>query len=174
LDIGCGNGCLAVELAKRGHSVVGIDLAEPGILIARESCPTGRFEVLAADKDLLEELGEEPFDLVYSFEVIEHLYDPRAFMNFCYAATKPLGRFLCSTPYHGYLKNVAIAVSGKWENHHNPHCDGGHIQFFSRRSLSSLMTETGFSDLHFEGAGRLPYLWKSMIIQGIRPQTVGN
>jgi len=40
--------------------VVGIDLAESGIRIARESYPEGRFEVISADKDILKNLGEEP------------------------------------------------------------------------------------------------------------------
>jgi 2-polyprenyl-3-methyl-5-hydroxy-6-metoxy-1,4-benzoquinol methylase len=169
LDVGCGNGFVALEIAKRGHGVVGIDLAERGVQLARENCPTGRFEVLPADKDILLALHEEPFDLVYSLEVIEHVYDPRSFMGGCYAATRTHGRFLCTTPYHGYLKNVMISVSGKWDHHHNRHCDGGHIQFFSRKTLSDLMLETGFRDLRFEGAGRLPHLWKSMVMEGTKP-----
>ncbi len=169
LDIGCGNGSLASEFVKRGHSVVGIDLAEPGVRLARTRCPAGRFEVLSASKNLLEALQEPPFDLVYSVEVIEHLYDPRSFMAGCYAATKAQGRFLCTTPYHGYFKNLAIALAGKWDQHHNPDCDGGHIQFFSRKTLSALMFETGFRELRFEGVGRYPYLWKSMAIACTRP-----
>ncbi len=169
LDIGCGNGRLASEFAERGHSVVGVDLAEPGVRLARKICPTGRFEVLPANKELLDVLHEAPFDLVYSVEVVEHLYDPRSFMAGCFAATKPRGRFLCTTPYHGYLKNLVIALAGGWDHHHNPHFDGGHIQFFSKRTLSALMFETGFRGLHFEGAGRYTYLWKSMVIDCIRP-----
>jgi 2-polyprenyl-3-methyl-5-hydroxy-6-metoxy-1,4-benzoquinol methylase len=37
LDVGCGNGSVTLEFAKRGHSVVGIDLSEAGIRIARET-----------------------------------------------------------------------------------------------------------------------------------------
>jgi 2-polyprenyl-3-methyl-5-hydroxy-6-metoxy-1,4-benzoquinol methylase len=169
LDVGCGNGSVALEFAKRGQSVVGIDLAEAGIQIARQSCPRGRFEVLAANKDVLENLGEEPFDLVYSAEVIEHLYDPRSFMAGCYAATKPQGKFICTTPYHGYWKNLAISLAGKWDKHANPLFDGGHIKLFSRKTLSVLMAEAGFVKLQFRGAGRYPYLWNSMVIACTKP-----
>jgi 2-polyprenyl-6-hydroxyphenyl methylase/3-demethylubiquinone-9 3-methyltransferase len=169
LDIGCGNGSVALEFTKRGYSVVGIDLAEAGVRIARESCPSGRFEVLAADKNVLANLGEEPFDLVYSAEVVEHLYDPRSFMAGCYAATKSQGRFICTTPYHGYLKNLAISVIGGWDKHVDSLYDGGHIKFFSRKTLSALIAEAGFLNLQFHGAGRYPYLWKSMVIDGIKP-----
>lgn len=169
LDVGCGNGSLALELTKLGMTVVGIDLAERGVRIARESCPAGRFEVLAADKNIIDKLGEKPFDLVYSAEVVEHLYDPRSFMGGCYAATKPQGKFICTTPYHGYWKNLALSLAGAWDKHADPLFDGGHIKLFSRRTLSVLMSEAGFENLHFSGAGRLPYLWKSMVIDCRKP-----
>jgi 2-polyprenyl-3-methyl-5-hydroxy-6-metoxy-1,4-benzoquinol methylase len=169
LDIGCGNGAVATEFAKRGHTVVGIDLAEAGIRIARESCPTGRFEVLAADKEVLKNLREEPFDLVYSAEVIEHLYDPRSFMSGCFAATKSQGKFLCTTPYHGYWKNLALSLADGWDKHADPLFDGGHIKLFSRKTLTALLTEAGFQQIQFSGSGRLPYLWKSMVMEGRKP-----
>jgi 2-polyprenyl-3-methyl-5-hydroxy-6-metoxy-1,4-benzoquinol methylase len=169
LDVGCGNGAVAREFAKLGHRVVGIDLAERGIRIARQSCPDGRFEVLAADRNILQNLGEEPFDLVYSTEVVEHLYDPRAFIYGCHAAMKPQGKFICSTPYHGYLKNLAISLADGWDRHADPLFDGGHIKLFSRRTLSAMMIETGFRELQFRGAGRYPYLWKSMLIACVKP-----
>lgn len=169
LDIGCGNGSVSVEFARRGHSVVGIDLAEAGIRIARKICPAGRFEVLAADKHVLANLGEEPFDLVYSVEVIEHLYNPRSFMAASYSATKSQGKFICTTPYHGFMKNLMLSLTDGWDRHLNPLFDGGHIKFYSRKTLSALMAESGFEKIRFLGSGRLPYLWKSMIMVGTRP-----
>jgi 2-polyprenyl-6-hydroxyphenyl methylase/3-demethylubiquinone-9 3-methyltransferase len=168
LDVGCGNGLAAAEFAKLGCTVVGIDLAEAGIRFAHEACPTGRFELLPADSNVLENLGEAPFDIVYSLEVIEHLYDPRSFLAGCFAATKCGGRFICSTPYHGYLKNLTIALVNGWDKHLNPGHDGGHIKFFSRKSLSALLIEAGFHNLQFRGLARVPYLWKSMIVSGTR------
>jgi 2-polyprenyl-3-methyl-5-hydroxy-6-metoxy-1,4-benzoquinol methylase len=169
LDVGCGNGSVASEFAKRGCSVVGIDMAEAGIQIARDECPSGRFEVMAADSNVLENLGESEFDLVYSLEVIEHLYAPRSFMAGCFAATRSGGQFICSTPYHGYLKNLMISAADGWDRHADPLFDGGHIKLFSRRKLCALMEEMGFRNLQFRGAGRFPYAWKGMIISGTKP-----
>ena len=122
-----------------------------------------------ADRELLSRLNEAPFDLVYSVEVIEHLYDPRSFMAGCFAATRSAGRFICTTPYHGYLKNLALSLIDGWDKHADPLFDGGHIKLFSRKKLSALISETGFTDIQFRGAGRVPYLWKSMVLSGIRP-----
>ena len=169
LDIGCGNGSVAREFANRGCKVVGIDMDEDGVRAARNACPAARFEVLPADVNVLENLGEQPFDLVYSLEVIEHLYDPRSFLAGCFAATRSGSRFVCSTPYHGYLKNLAITALDGWDKHHSPQWDGGHIKFFSRKTLSALIEECGFRALEFLGVGRAPYLWKSMMIAAIKP-----
>jgi 2-polyprenyl-3-methyl-5-hydroxy-6-metoxy-1,4-benzoquinol methylase len=169
LDVGCGNGSVASEFAKLGCPVVGIDLAEPGIRLAREACPSGRFELLPADANVLVNLDERPFDIVYSLEVIEHLYDPRGFLAGCFTATKSGGQFICSTPYHGYLKNLALSVFDKWDFHHNPLFDGGHIKFFSRKTLSAILVEAGFRNPQFYGVGRAPFLWKSMLIACTKP-----
>lgn len=169
LDVGCGNGALCGELLARGCDVVGIDLSVSGIEIARRTHPSGRFENLAASEGLLELLGEPPFDAVVSTEVVEHLYAPRPYARGCFEAVRPGGRFVCTTPYHGYLKNLAISVCGKWDSHADPLWDGGHIKLWSRRSLSRLLTETGFRNLQFAGVGRVPGLWMSMAIAGDRP-----
>lgn len=169
LDIGCGNGFTVGEFLKRGCEVTGLDLSESGVAIARRTYPGARFEVLAADENVLARLGETPFDLVVSTEVVEHLYAPREYAQGCFAALRPGGRFLCTTPYHGYLKNLALALAGKWDTHASPLWDVGHIKLWSRRTLGELFRETGFVNLQFRGAGRLPFLWMTMVLAGDKP-----
>jgi 2-polyprenyl-3-methyl-5-hydroxy-6-metoxy-1,4-benzoquinol methylase len=168
LDVGCGNGWLAGRFRDLGCNVVGVDLSEQGIAIARRAFPEVRFELLAADDRLLARLGEAPFDLVISTEVIEHLYDPRSFVRGCCHALRPGGRFVLSTPYHGYAKNLALALAGKWDAHANPLWDGGHIKFWSRATLGQLLLESGFTDVRFRGAGRAPFFYKSMVMSANR------
>lgn len=168
LDVGCGNGYIAGSLLALRCTVVGIDLNPSGIAIARRRYPNGRFETLAAGARILEELGEPPFDVVLSTEVIEHLYDPVAFARGCFVALRPGGRFVCSTPYHGYLKNLIVAATGRFDAHVDPLWADGHIKFWSRATLSRLLVSTGFESLRFRGAGRLPWLWKSMVVSAAR------
>jgi 2-polyprenyl-3-methyl-5-hydroxy-6-metoxy-1,4-benzoquinol methylase len=171
LDLGCGNGHTCGLFLEKGCHVVGIDVSESGIEIARKAHPTGRFEVLAADDRILENLQEEPFDLIVSTEVVEHLFAPRPYVKGAFAALKPGGRFICSTPYHGYLKNLALALVNGWDRHWDPLWDGGHIKLWSRASLEKLLSEAGFEHLQFRGAGRLPWLWMTMILSGDKPKS---
>ena len=107
-------------------------------------------------------------DLIISTEVIEHIFLPRVFTRNCYNLLKPGGTLIISTPYHGYGKNLLLALTGKLDEHFTALWDYGHIKFWSRRTLTSLLRESGFTDVRFVGAGRLPFLWKSMILIGVK------
>ena len=96
--------------------------------------------------------------------VIEQLVRPFSSASFREATASAGGLLIISTPYHGYLKNFVLALANKWDAHLNPFWDGGHIKFWSCKTLSQLLNETGFSVIRFIGAGRLPFLWKSMIV----------
>ncbi len=72
---------------------------------------------------------------------------------------------IISTPYNGYLKNIVIALLDGFDKHHTVLWDGGHIKFWSFKTISALLKEFDFDVVKFKGVGRLPYLWKSMIIK---------
>ncbi len=148
----------------------GIDLSEQGIAIARDRYPTARFEVLPADRQLPERLQEDGFDVIIATEVIEHLYDPYEFAAGCFASLRPGGRVVMSAPYHGYVKNALIALAGKHDAHFTPLVVGGHIRFWSRPTITTLLSECGFTKVRFAGAGRVPYVWKSLVVSGDRPR----
>ncbi len=166
LDLGCGNGSLTAKLIKFGYDAYGTDASVSGIAIAKNQFPD-RFELQDLSGNHLPEAFKNiSFNTIISTEVIEHLYNPRGFVQFVKKILLKTGggRFILSTPYHGYLKNLAIALAGKWDHHANPLWDGGHIKLWSKRTLTLLLEENGFTITDFKGVGRFPYLWKSMII----------
>lgn len=165
LDLGCGNGALAGQLHSLGFEVCGIDRDAEGVEIARQRYPGVRFHRIGVEDDPAGLLAHEaPFDAVVSTEVIEHLYSPHLLPAFAARVLARGGHLVLTTPYHGYLKNLAIALTDKWDHHHTALWHGGHIKFWSRKTLSSLLAERGFEVHRFGGVGRLPYLWKSMVI----------
>ena len=169
IDIGCGNGSGSGYFAKRGFGVTGVDPSERGIAIARELNPSGDWFVEAAEPGLLGRIGQEPFDAAISVEVVEHVYAPREWASCCFECLRPGGVFVCTTPYHGYIKNLLLSLTDRWDRHMDPLWDGGHIKLWSRKTLSKLLTEAGFVDLNFYGAGRIPGLWMSMVMLARRP-----
>jgi SAM-dependent methyltransferase len=162
LDVGCGNGYLANHLSKIGHHVIGVDIAEDGIRIAKETYPHLKFELHSA-YEKFDNLLRVPADVVIASEVIEHLYFPQRFLKNIHDALCPGGYLILTTPYHGYLKNLVISLFNKWDQHHHPEKEGGHIKFFSEKSLGQILIENGFVNITFRNAGRLPFFWKSMV-----------
>lgn len=165
-EVGCGNGVLAHDLARRGWAVTGIDPSESGISEARKGGP-GDFHVASAYDDLAGRFGT--FPAVVSLEVVEHVYDPRRYARTLFSVLEPGGVAIVSTPYHGYWKNLAIAVGGKFDAHFTALWDHGHIKFWSINTLSTLLQEVGFEVLRFHRVGRIPLFAKSMICVARRP-----
>jgi 2-polyprenyl-3-methyl-5-hydroxy-6-metoxy-1,4-benzoquinol methylase len=108
------------------------------------------------------------FDAIVSLEVVEHLFYPKLLFE----RTRPLlregGRLIASTPYHGYWKNLAISLVDGWDKHWAVTWDGGHIKFFSPTTMRTMAEEAGYGDVRFRYAGRLPGLWKAMILSAKR------
>jgi 2-polyprenyl-3-methyl-5-hydroxy-6-metoxy-1,4-benzoquinol methylase len=162
LDLGSGNGSLAGRLANQGHDVTGVEQSESGIQIARKHFGGARFIKGSIDDLAYDAIGTE-FDLVIAIEVIEHLLYPATLLNAARRSLRNGGHVILSTPYHGYLKNLALAATGKLDGHFTALWDGGHVKFFSVSTLSTLVNRTGFDGLEFQFAGRIPFLWKSML-----------
>jgi 2-polyprenyl-3-methyl-5-hydroxy-6-metoxy-1,4-benzoquinol methylase len=164
LDLGCGNGRLCKELANEGFEAVGIDADARGIEIARKEHAVPFYRI-SLDEDPLGLLElEKPFDAVVSTEVVEHLYSPHRLPQFAGAVLKPEGHLVISTPYHGYIKNLALSIFDGWDKHFTALWHGGHIKFWSAKTLSILLETNGFLVEEFEGVGRAPLLWKSMVL----------
>ncbi len=167
LDAGCGNGYIAGCLLKKGFLVAGFDTSVSGIEQARIAHPEAKFEVLSAYEDIGTYFGSD-WDVIISCEVIEHLYDPRSFILNLKNVLKPGGLLILTTVYNGYLKNLLLALSGKMDQHFTALWDCGHIKFWSSKTIRVILEEQDFIDLKFHNAGRLPFLWKSMVVSCIK------
>ena len=163
LDVGCGNGALAARLAAKGYDVTGIDPSDSGIAVATQSVPGARFFRQSVEDDL-GALDPAGYDLVVAVEVVEHLPLPRLLPRLARRALRPGGHLLLTTPYHGYLKNLVISLTNGWDAHLDPLWDGGHIKFWSERTLRAMLSSEQFDVRRVTGAGRLPFLWKSVVV----------
>jgi len=170
LDAGCGGGYILNELRNLGfENVWGFDASETGIALAQTNYSVLKDKITvhdAYDNKLPSLFPVNKFDIILSVEVIEHMYSPRDYLENIRYWLNDGGLFIITTPYNGYLKNLIISLLNKYDLHHNPLWDGGHIKYFSKNTLSQILEETGLKTLKFYGSGRLPFLWKSMIIAG--------
>jgi 2-polyprenyl-3-methyl-5-hydroxy-6-metoxy-1,4-benzoquinol methylase len=166
-ELGCGNGSVAHELSKRGWDVTGVDPSVEGIQQAHAAYPKLKLSNGSAYDDLAARYGR--FPVVASLEVVEHIDAPHRYVQTVFDLTARGGTVIVSTPYHGYWKNFALALTGKMDDHFTALWDHGHIKFWSTKTLSILLEEAGFVGIRFERVGRIPMLAKSMIAIARKP-----
>lgn len=164
IDIGCGTGDLAARLTNIGFETLAVDASADAIHQARRKYPELRLKSYSIYDDPGACGG--PWDAAVSTEVIEHLFYPRRLMVVAIELLKPGGLFVLTTPYHGYVKYLALALSGRMDSHLQALRDHGHIKFFSRTSIERLFEEAGFVDIRIATVGRVGPLAKSLIVSG--------
>jgi 2-polyprenyl-6-hydroxyphenyl methylase/3-demethylubiquinone-9 3-methyltransferase len=155
LDAGCGHGEFAAFLLNLGFAVTGVDISATAIAKAKHRCPGMRFEVASLEVAL--PFADEEFAAVWCSELLEHLFDVHRALAELNRVLQPRGKLVLTTPYHGLLKNIAIALVG-FEKHYNPYLS--HIRFFTRRSLAMCLDRAGFTVERWRGVGRWWPLWK--------------
>lgn len=95
LDLGCGTGYGTAELAKHATEAVGVDIAADAIKYATVHYPAAHFLRVPATEL---PFSDAAFDLVTSFELIEHLSDYRTLIEQAHRVLHPAGLFVVSTP----------------------------------------------------------------------------
>lgn len=160
LDLGCGDGALTASLAGAVAEVVGADVAEAAIRRARARHPGLEFAVVPIDGPL--PFADGAFDLVWSSEVIEHVADTARWLSEVRRVLAGGGRLVLTTPSHGRVR-VAVGGAGRYSEPL-----GDHLHLYTRRSLTTLLTEFGFREVVVRVAGGLP-LWRRLLLaQAVR------
>ncbi|MBA2918594.1 bifunctional 2-polyprenyl-6-hydroxyphenol methylase/3-demethylubiquinol 3-O-methyltransferase UbiG [Sphingomonas sp. MAH-20] len=111
-DVGCGAGLLCEPLARLGAEVIGIDAAPENIAAARIHAE-GQGLAIDYRAGSIDMLGAQPFDLVTSLEVIEHVEDPAAFVRGLAGALKAGGLLILSTPNRTPVSRLAMITLGE-------------------------------------------------------------
>ncbi len=93
LDVGCGNGVISEQIWKMGNSVVCADLPMMTPL-------THKRRVLMVVSALAEQLAfaTSSFDIVVAFELLEHLWTPKSFLDEAYRVLKAGGHLIIEVP----------------------------------------------------------------------------
>ena len=99
LDVGCGGGILSESMAARGAEVVGIDLSEKALKVAKlhllESGIKVDYRLIAVEQ--LSQVSPQHFDVITCMELLEHVPNPASTVKACAELVKPGGRVFFST-----------------------------------------------------------------------------
>lgn len=150
LDVGCGEALFASELAAAGAQPTAIDVAEEPLRRARRRAPG--LDLRLAYEDRPWPLHDASFDVVWAGEVIEHVADTAGWLSEVRRVLRSGGLLLLSTPDHGPLRVLTLAVHpGAFDRHFAPRSD--HLRFYTRRTLTALLADFGFESIDVRRVG---------------------
>ncbi len=159
LDVGCGNGNIALPLARIGYTVTGADIDEMSIANAQQSAEDLQLDSATFVVSSLNRMSEVLFDVIIASEVLEHQKDPVTFLAEIARHLAPGGLFLLSVPNGKSLEErirrfTTHTSVGRWikarmkrvilQQDVQSAVKNPHEQFFSLRALRSLLFANGW------------------------------
>jgi len=116
LDVGCGGGILAEAMASAGAKVLGIDLSDKALAVARlhqlESGVEVDYRLSAAETLAAEQPGR--FEIVTCMELLEHVPDPASTIAACATLVKPGGLVVFSTINRNPKAYLFAVIGGEY------------------------------------------------------------
>ena len=98
LDLGCGSGYGAASLADAAESIVAVDISSEAIELAAQRYRTANLSFRQIHAGDALPFADETFDVVLSFQVIEHVADEAAYLREARRVLKPGGKMIIVTP----------------------------------------------------------------------------
>ena len=153
LELGVKDGVILKQINVK-HKV-GIDIDEKELKKAK------RYGIQTIKHDLNKPilLKDGSFDNIICVEVLEHIFNFQNVLDESYRILKPDGVFIVGVPYHGLLKNIAVAFA----NHEKHYIDTLHVKFFTPSRLRKSLKSAGFKIIEESKFGRVPLLWRVML-----------
>lgn len=174
LDVGTGFGRHTFELARRGHRVVAVDVADDEVRAtlatldamseAGEISASAAVGVLRGDATRLP-FVDAAFDAVLTSEVLEHVPDDVGALAEMTRVLRPGGVFAATVP--SWLpEKINWMLS---DDYHAPAVEGGHVRIYSATELKAKVRAAGLrlAGSHHAHALHSPYWWLKCAV-GVR------
>ena len=147
IDIGCGRGYVAREMAKKARQVTGVDQYVP----AESPDPKIQYYQWNLDRDEFPvDLSE--FDQVFLLDIIEHLKEPEAFMEeLRHAAVRKRPEIILTTANIGFFVTRLMLLLGYFNYGRKGILDRTHTRLFTFASLRELFEQAGYEVLEVRG-----------------------
>ncbi len=133
LDTGCGLGLFLIQAKKRGWEVYGTEYAEGTVAICESkgiTMKTGKLDEST--------FGDTKFDVITSFEVIEHLNYPNSEMKAIHSLLRTGGLFYCTTPNFNSLNRLYLKENYDVIDYPE------HLAYFTPKTLGMLAEKHDF------------------------------
>ena len=173
LDVGCGSGSLAFKVRKMFNEVYGVDVSPSRIKEAQKAITDPNnvhFDIGNIEQGL--NFSDKSFDTVTCMAVLEHIFDPYSVVSEINRVLKKDGILVIEVPNIAYIKHRIRLFFGKLPitgfpcNWKEIGWDGGHLHYFTKSTVCTLLKDSGFRILKVSGCGLFASLrnfWPSLL-----------
>ena len=134
IDVGCGIGYFLDVAKRRGWEIYGTEFTEEAVKICESKGASMKLGVLNPDN-----YAPESFDIVCSFEVIEHINNPLEELASFNKLLRKGGLIYCTTPNFDALERYQLKAN--WNVLGYPE----HLSYYTPKTLKRVFKEAGFS-----------------------------
>ena len=161
LEVGCSTGYITEFLVReRACRVVALEISHAAAVVTRERTGIEVIEPRGDDLNVSSEY-DAAFDVILCADVIEHTQNPAAFLRQLLRYLHPEGRMILSVPNVAHWTCRWKLLRGRFEYEPVGIMAGDHLRFFTRDSLSRLLTDVGL-----EEARSMRYSFGAWIYEG--------
>jgi SAM-dependent methyltransferase len=172
LDIGCGDGWLLYQFRNRFSHLVGLEYSQGRLDVAHAKLKGLAFTGVCGSAENMHSIESNSIDHIVCADVIEHIPDVYQAADEMFRVLRPGGHAVINTPNIAFVKKRLRLLAGRFPSTSQPNeghgsdilYDGGHLHYFTYRSLRVLLQRSGFSvvrEMGFGPLGKLHDVWRT-------------
>lgn len=143
LDISCGEGFFAAEIAKQGNRVTGVD-ALPVVSERAALCDYISADLNQGLDGVAVYLNGKRFDRILLLDILEHLHNPQRILQQCHQLLQEDGQVIVSVPNIANFSVRLMLLFGNFNYTDRGILDTTHLHWYTRKTARQLLISTGY------------------------------